>query len=111
METVIEPGYADPSYNGVVVTESNELATSLDQYWRERFRYEKNLESLKEYATDPAAEREWQNFCRSAGASFLDRYVKAAIGSLSAPLRQLWGTVSEPVREAHVMVQITPCVV
>jgi hypothetical protein len=35
METVLEPDYADPSYNGDVVAESNELAT-LDQYWRER---------------------------------------------------------------------------
>jgi hypothetical protein len=32
METVIEPHYADPSYNGHVVAESIELATVLDQY-------------------------------------------------------------------------------
>ena len=60
METVLEPDYADPSYNGDVVAESNELAT-LDQYWRERrTRYEQSLERHKEHAEDPAAEREWQ---------------------------------------------------
>ena len=50
METVLEPDYADPSYNGNVVAESNELAT-LDQYWRERrTRYEENLERYKVHA-------------------------------------------------------------
>jgi hypothetical protein len=50
METVLEPDYADPSYNGDVVAESNELAT-LDQYWRERrTRYEQSLERHKEHA-------------------------------------------------------------
>jgi SpoVK/Ycf46/Vps4 family AAA+-type ATPase len=100
METVLEPDYAEPSYNGNVVAESNELAT-LDQYWRERrTRYEENLERYKVHAEDPAAEREWQSFC-SGGIGFLQKYGKKAVASLGAPLRHLWTNGSGIVREAQ----------
>lgn len=100
METVLEPDYADPSYNGDVVAESNELAT-LDQYWRERrTRYEQSLERHKEHAEDPAAEREWLRFC-SDGTGFLHKYVASSVASLRSPLRQLWTNSSGIVREAQ----------
>jgi SpoVK/Ycf46/Vps4 family AAA+-type ATPase len=100
MEIALEPDYADPSYNGDVVAESNELAT-LDQYWRERrARYEESLERHKEHAEAPAAEREWLRFC-SDGTAFLDKYVATSVASLRSPLRQLWTNGSGIVREAQ----------
>jgi SpoVK/Ycf46/Vps4 family AAA+-type ATPase len=104
METVLEPDYADPSYNGDVVAESNELAT-LDQYWRERrTRYEQSLERHKEHAEDPAAEREWLRFC-SGGTGFLKKYTKKAVASLGSPLRHLWTSGAGIAREAQNIIE------
>jgi len=100
METVLGLDYADPSYNGDVVAELNELAT-LDQYWRERrARFEESLERHKEHAEDPAAEREWQRFC-SNGTAFLQRFITSAVASLRSPLRQLWANGFGVAHEAQ----------
>jgi SpoVK/Ycf46/Vps4 family AAA+-type ATPase len=104
MQTVLEPDYADPSYNGDVVAELNELAT-LDQYWRERrTRYEESLERQKEHAEDPAAEREWLRFC-SDGTGFLKKYKKKAVASLGSPLRHLWIQRAVIAREAQNIIE------
>lgn len=90
MGTVIELSHDNPSYNGCVLAESNELATALDQYWRERrTRYEETLDRQKLFAEDSVAERDWRNFCAN-GTSFLRRFVKTAVDALDAPLRQMW---------------------
>ena len=105
METVLEPDYADPSYNGYVVPESIELATALDQYWLERrTRYEQSLERHREHAEDPAAEREWLRFC-SGGTGFLKKYTKKAVASLGSPLRHLWTNGAGIAREAQNIIE------
>jgi SpoVK/Ycf46/Vps4 family AAA+-type ATPase len=101
MGTVIELSHDNPSYNGDVLAESNELATALDQYWRERrTRYEETLERQKRFAEDSVAERDWRNFCDS-GPDVLDKYVRAAVAELGSRLHALWGEGSGIAREAQ----------
>lgn len=102
MGIVIEPIEAYPAYNGVVVAEPIELATSVDQYWRERRnRYETAIQAQKVRVQDPAPEREWQQFCRSGAADFLGKYIRTSIGLLREPLLQLWAGRSSMVRETQ----------
>ena len=77
METAMQNATADPSYNGYVIAEPDDMSAALDQYWiqRKASRVEA-LDRLESLANHAEAARVWEMYCRQR-LGFLTRLLRA----------------------------------
>ena len=86
METVMQNATADPSYNGYVIAEPDDMSAALDQYWtlRRASRVEA-IERLESLANNGDAERVWEMYCRQR-LGFLSRLLRAGVEAFEQAL-------------------------
>ena len=76
METAMQNATADPSYNGYVIAEPDDMSAALDQYWihRKASRVEA-VDRLESLANHAEATRVWEIYCRQR-LGFLTRLLR-----------------------------------
>jgi SpoVK/Ycf46/Vps4 family AAA+-type ATPase len=77
MDTLMQNAIADPSYNGYVIAEPDDMSAALDQYWSQRKASRAAaVERLESLTNNAEAGRVWEMYCRQH-LGFLTKLLRA----------------------------------